>query len=733
MNHLRTWFATAWQRLIAVQARDEEEARLGRLFNTMMVISLGIVVSLSIDFLLLQPLGLVGASLSWTAAAFPLAFIPLSVFCLVQARRGHIRSMILLYVWVNLLAIGAAVWLFEGVYSPAWVLFIWTVTVAGILLTPASSLWITGGVLAYFVLLWCLTKAHFYTPPLTFGLAGREFVNMSVLLIMLVSTVGLLTYLNMRSLRQALGNLRTEIAGRKRTEESLRQSEERFRGIFEHVNDIIYTVEADGTFSSISPSCERMLGWQPDEWTGHPFAQIVHPDDLPRMQELFQRVHAGRALPVFEVRILTKAGGYLASEIAATPIHRDHAIVILGVVRDITERRQAEAARQVNELRLQLAIRCGHLGVWDLDLIDHTAYRSLEHDRIFGYQSLLPQWTLEMFLEHVVPEERIEVSRLFNQAVANQSDWNFECRIRRIDGEVRWILANGSHQRDPTGLTRRMIGIVQDITERKQAEDQIRQLNEELDAKVKQRTQQLLQAQDELLRKEKLAVLGQVAGSVGHELRNPLGVMSNAVYFLQTVLTGADDSVKEYLNIIRSEIADSERIVSDLLDSVRTKPPQPETVGVVEMIEQTLGKLTLPSSVTVTLDIPEKLAPLRVDAMQIQQVLRNLIGNALEAMPQGGTLELGATENRPAGSVAISVRDSGTGMTPEVLAKLFQPLFTTKARGIGLGLVVVKNLVQANGGSVQVASVAGKGSLFTVTLPSDSAGPAATAEGAVHA
>ncbi len=261
------------------------------------------------------------------------------------------------------------------------------------------------------------------------------------------------------------------------------------------------------------------------------------------------------------------------------------------------------------------------------------------------------------------------------------------------------------------------VGIIRDITERKLAEEGIRQLNEELENKVRERTAQLLAAQEELVRKEKLALLGQVAGSVGNELRNPLGVMSNAVFFLQNVQTDADDSVKEYLNIIKSEIGCSERIVSDLLDSVRTKQPRPELVGVAELLEQTLRQCSVPSTVSVKLALAESLPPLRVDPLQIQRVLRNLISNAVEAMPEGGTLGIDALENRPAGTIAISVRDNGSGMTPEVLAKLFQPLFSTKARGIGLGLVVVKNLVQANGGSVQVQSEVGQGSVFTVTLP----------------
>jgi signal transduction histidine kinase len=255
--------------------------------------------------------------------------------------------------------------------------------------------------------------------------------------------------------------------------------------------------------------------------------------------------------------------------------------------------------------------------------------------------------------------------------------------------------------------------------ELQQANQSLGRLNEALEYKVRERTRQLLEAQDELVRKEKLAVLGQIAGSVGHELRNPLGVMSNAVYFLQTVLADADEITKEYLNIIKSEIAGSERIVSDLLDSVRAKPPHSEAVGLAELLGQTLRKCTVPASVTVQMDIPATLPPLRVDAMQIHQVLRNLISNGVEAMPEGGTLEIRAVENRQERTVTVSVCDSGIGMTPEQLGKIFQPLFTTKARGIGLGLVVVKNLTQANGGIIEVQSEAGKGSVFSVILPAD--------------
>ena len=228
----------------------------------------------------------------------------------------------------------------------------------------------------------------------------------------------------------------------------------------------------------------------------------------------------------------------------------------------------------------------------------------------------------------------------------------------------------------------------------------------------------LRKAQDELVRSEKLALLGQIADTVGHELRNPLGVMNNAVYYLQAVLPDADETTREYLGIIRDEIAEAERIVSDLLDAVRTKPPRPETVVVAELLGNVLRKCAVPPPVAVRTDIPATTPDIRVDPAQMHQVFWNLIANGVEAMPEGGALEIKAETNPAAHTVTVSIRDSGSGIAPEQQARLFQPLFTTKARRVGLGLVVVKNLTQANGGSVGVESEVGKGSTFAVTLPS---------------
>lgn len=257
----------------------------------------------------------------------------------------------------------------------------------------------------------------------------------------------------------------------------------------------------------------------------------------------------------------------------------------------------------------------------------------------------------------------------------------------------------------------------EEVARRTLAEDNVRQLNEGLEAKVQERTMQLMAAQDELVRKEKLSLLGQIADNVGHELRNPLGVMSNAVYFLKAVQSDADATTKEYLGIIENEIHEADRIVSDLLDAVRTKPPQTATVGIAELINDSLRKCDIPVNVSVKVEIAEGLGPVRVDPAQMRQVFWNLFTNAVEAMPEGGALEIGATGDRQTNTVQIRVSDTGSGIAPEHMEKLFQPLFTTKARRVGLGLAVVRNLTRANGGSVEAKNEPGKGAVFVVTLP----------------
>ena len=229
------------------------------------------------------------------------------------------------------------------------------------------------------------------------------------------------------------------------------------------------------------------------------------------------------------------------------------------------------------------------------------------------------------------------------------------------------------------------------------------------------RTSELRETQEKLVRQEKLAVLGQLAGSVGHELRNPLAVINNALYYLKLVGADSSEKVKEYLGIIQTEAHTAEKIITDLLDFARIKSVDVEAVSAFRLVERVFERYPAPNSVNVTLEIPEDLPMLYVDPRQMEQVLGNLIINACQAMPDGG--ELAVTARQEQEMIAIVVKDTGVGISPENMKKLFEPLFTTKAKGIGLGLAVSQKLVEANGGRIEVQSEADRGSTFTVYLP----------------
>lgn len=227
---------------------------------------------------------------------------------------------------------------------------------------------------------------------------------------------------------------------------------------------------------------------------------------------------------------------------------------------------------------------------------------------------------------------------------------------------------------------------------------------------------QLQETQEALVRREKLALLGQLASGVGHELRNPLGVMTNAVYYLESILPEAPDEVQEYLGILRRQIRLSAKIVNDLLDLSRTTPAHRQAVTLRSIADEQLERLAL-NGCRVEMDVPDTLPLVQADPVHAGQVVHNLLLNAVQAMGEGGGILRLSARSDPAGFVHLEVADTGPGIAPENLGKIFEPLFTTKARGIGLGLAVSRSLAQANGGDVRVARTSGQGAAFILTLP----------------
>jgi signal transduction histidine kinase len=256
----------------------------------------------------------------------------------------------------------------------------------------------------------------------------------------------------------------------------------------------------------------------------------------------------------------------------------------------------------------------------------------------------------------------------------------------------------------------------EEVTERKKAEAALKEYSGRLEEMVEERTKELQDAQDRLVRSERLAVLGQLAGGVGHELRNPLGAIKNAAYFLNMVLEEPEPEVKETLEILEKEVETSEKIISALLGFARSKPPTKRKVHVNEVIQEALSRTEVPEKVKVVQELDETLREILADPDQLDQVFGNLILNAVQAMPDGGQLTVASKAATP-GWIVISVSDTGAGIAKEHQEKLFEPLFTTKAKGIGLGLAIVRTLIDAHGGVIEARSEVGKGSTFMVRLP----------------
>jgi signal transduction histidine kinase len=253
------------------------------------------------------------------------------------------------------------------------------------------------------------------------------------------------------------------------------------------------------------------------------------------------------------------------------------------------------------------------------------------------------------------------------------------------------------------------------VDEQMRIEEEIRQINANLEQRVEERTRDLGVVQEKLVRQEKLAVLGQLAAGVGHELRNPLGVISNAVYFLKIAQPGVNEKIKEYLDIVEKQVYLSDKIVNDLLGFTRIQSTNGEPVSMPVLICQTLERFRVPDGVNVETDLPANLPQAYADPQHVIQILGNLILNACQSMPHGGRLVISSRVQ--CDMVCVTVSDTGVGISPENMGRLFDPLFTTKPKGIGLGLAVSRGLMEANGGRIEVQSEDGKGSTFMAYFP----------------
>ncbi len=276
---------------------------------------------------------------------------------------------------------------------------------------------------------------------------------------------------------------------------------------------------------------------------------------------------------------------------------------------------------------------------------------------------------------------------------------------------------------DENGRIRAFCGMATDITERKKIEARLQEYSTRLEEMVEARTRELERAQKELLAKERLAVLGHFAGSISHELRNPLAAIETSAYYLNMKLGDRDEKIGRHLGTIRNNVKKSTDIIQSLLSLSRMEKPKTERRNPVDVVSETLQSAKIPATVEVIRDFQERDAVVEVAPEQLRMALKNIVENAVEAMGESGGLTATVRRSCKAGfpkgefgTVEIVVSDTGPGIPEKNVEEIFEPLFTTKTHGIGFGLSIAKMIVENHGGSIRAESTQGSGARIVIAL-----------------
>jgi len=313
----------------------------------------------------------------------------------------------------------------------------------------------------------------------------------------------------------------------------------------------------------------------------------------------------------------------------------------------------------------------------------------------------------------VVPNDKIEEAKMVDRKALEGSFYHETVRKRK-DGSlfpvsiaVASIKVEGKH----IGA----VGIYRDITKRKEMEKKLEEYSQHLEELVDKRTRELKEAQRQLLKAERLAAIGELAAMVGHDLRNPLTGIEGAAYYLKIKLgSKVDSKISEMLGLIERNIEYSNNIITDLLEYSREIRLETRETSPKLILKEALSLVNFPENIKV-IDMTQSKPKIKVDVERMQRVFVNIIKNAIDAMPQGGTLRI--TSKQSNSKLEFNLTDTGVGMTEEVLEELWTPLFTTKAKGMGLGLPICKRIVEAHEGKIFVKSKVNEGTTFTVAVP----------------
>ena len=524
---------------------------------------------------------------------------------------------------------------------------------------------------------------------------------------------------------------------------SLSETESLYRLMVETMSEAGLAVTSEGTILFANNCFSQMVKKPLEHITGRSLAQFVGRDSRRRLNLLLAKARRGPA----EARIVLESkGSSIPVHVWANLLDRPDGatICLVGVdlsqletskemIQHLQEQRQILAE---SEAALRKAQELAQIGSWTLELPKNRAYPSDEMLRILGvHQEEFDRAAPELLDRLIHPGDREHVRAIIRAGTAQWPQPPMEFRIVRPDGSLRMVWVEvGDLKRDSEGSPEILTGVIQDITERKAAEEILRRSAEDLEELVRQRTAEIRKKDDIIRRTQKIEALGTLAGGIAHDFNN---VLSTIIVSTELALLDAGGSEPEtgHLSLVLQAARRGQALVKQIISFSRQREQTRTLVQVSPVIMDTLKFLrsSLPSSITIREAVEESSDSIMGDASQITQILMNLCVNAAHAMrEQGGVLkvvlkavdiepEMSAKhpELQPGPHVGLIVSDTGSGMSADVVERVFDPFFTTKppSEGTGLGLSVVYGIVKSYGGGITVYSEPGQGSTFSVFLP----------------
>ncbi|NJC48462.1 UNVERIFIED_ORG: PAS domain S-box-containing protein [Xanthomonas campestris] len=525
-----------------------------------------------------------------------------------------------------------------------------------------------------------------------------------------------------------------DITDRIGLERAVREAEVRNRQILDSVMDYaIIATDLHGLVTSWNEGAQRILGWSEAEMLGQTLERTFTPEDVERRQILIEAAAALESGSGMDERWHVRKSGQRFWANGSLMVLRDEtgaAIGFVKVLRDRTAERLASEALRESERRLDALVRASSQSIFSASADWRELRQLVGEGALSDALSASLNWQQEM----VHPDDRARLAEAIAHSIINKTGLDVEYRVLDADQRVGWTLMRAIPLLDEREQIVEWFGTAADITDKRLAEQQLRQLTETLEERVRERSAALLLAEEKLRQSQKMEAVGQLTGGLAHDFNNLLTAISVGLELLQTrIEQGKYDRLERYVEMAQSSAARATALTQRLLAFSRRQTLAPTALevqalvqGMHDIIARTLGP-------SIALQLRPAADPWKVlvDAPQLENALLNLCINARDAMPDGGELTI-AVANRvldagaaqqldlPIGEyVCLSVQDTGTGMSADVMSKVFEPFFTTKpiGQGTGLGLSMIYGFTRQSGGHVRIDSEVGVGTTMALYLP----------------